>query len=283
MMSWDFGQVYKTIRTSKGLTQKQICGDRISRSTLARIEKGEIVPSFENMSFLLDQVNMSLEEFRYVCHYYQTSERQTILALSEKHTSFIDNTELIKLKKLCISYLKKHHDIPIEQLLDRLDIVTHVRKFGGYSQDEKFQKLTQKIWTNLEKQNTWYESDLKLLSNILFHFPLDSVKAITPQILDSLEKYKNYHNIKPLQYQLLTNLATIYLYNNLIEECLNITLITLELSQEIKRYDYLGFSQIRIGICRKDDNLINKGIKILSLTNETSLLKIMKEEVKKFR
>lgn len=282
-MRWDFGQVYKTIRTSKGLTQKQICGDRISRSTLARIEKGEIVPSFENMSFLLDQVNMSLEEFRYVCHYYQTSKRQTILALSEKHTSFIDNTELIKLKKLCISYLKKHHDIPIEQLLDRLDIVTHVRKFGGYSQDEKFQKLTQKIWTNLEKQNTWYESDLKLLSNILFHFPLDSVKAITPQILDSLEKYKNYHNIKPLQYQLLTNLATIYLYNNLIEECLNITLITLELSQEIKRYDYLGFSQIRIGICRKDDNLINKGIKILSLTNETSLLKIMKEEVKKFR
>lgn len=50
-MRWDFGQVYKTIRTSKGLTQKQICGDRISRSTLARIEKGEIVPSFESMIF----------------------------------------------------------------------------------------------------------------------------------------------------------------------------------------------------------------------------------------
>lgn len=282
-MSWDFGQVYKTIRTSKGLTQKQICGDRISRSTLARIEKGEIVPSFESMIFLLDQINMSLEEFRYVCHYYQASERQTILALSEKHTSVIDNTELIKLKELCVSYLKNHHDIPIEQLLDRLNIVIHVRKFGGYSQDEKFQTLTQKIWKNLEKQDTWYESDLKLLSNILFHFPLDSVKAITPQILDSLEKYKNFHNIKPLQYQLLTNLATIYLYNNLIKECLDITLITLELSQEIKRYDYLGFSQIRLGICRKDDDLIKKGIEILTLTNEFTLLKIMKEEVKKFR
>lgn len=282
-MRWDFGQVYKTIRTSKGLTQKQICGDRISRSTLARIEKGEIVPSFESMIFLLDQINMSLEEFRYVCHYYQASERQTILALSEKHTSVIDNTEFIKLKELCVSYLKNHHDIPIEQLLDRLNIVIHVRKFGGYSQDEKFQTLTQKIWKNLEKQDTWYESDLKLLSNILFHFPLDSVKAITPQILDSLEKYKNFHNIKPLQYQLLTNLATIYLYNNLIKECLDITLITLELSQEIKRYDYLGFSQIRLGICRKDDDLIKKGIEILTLTNEFTLLKIMKEEVKKFR
>lgn len=282
-MRWDFGQVYKTIRTSKGLTQKQICGDRISRSTLARIEKGEIVPSFESMIFLLDQINMSLEEFRYVCHYHQASERQTILALSEKHTSVIDNTELIKLKELCVSYLKNHHDIPIEQLLDRLNIVIHVRKFGGYSQDEKFQTLTQKIWKNLEKQDTWYESDLKLLSNILFHFPLDSVKAITPQILDSLEKYKNFHNIKPLQYQLLTNLATIYLYNNLIKECLDITLITLELSQEIKRYDYLGFSQIRLGICRKDDDLIKKGIEILTLTNEFTLLKIMKEEVKKFR
>ena len=136
-----------------------------------------------------------------------------ILALSEKHTSVIDNTELIKLKELCVSYLKNHHDIPIEQLLDRLNIVIHVRKFGGYSQDEKFQTLTQKIWKNLEKQDTWYESDLKLLSNILFHFPLDSVKAITPQILDSLEKYKNFHNIKPLQYQLLLTCHHI-LYNN---------------------------------------------------------------------
>lgn len=65
----------------------------------------------------------------------------------------------------------------------------HVRKFGGYSQDEKFQTLTQKSG-KFRKQDTWYESDLKLLSNILFHFPLDSVKAITPQILDSLENIK---------------------------------------------------------------------------------------------
>lgn len=43
-MRWDYGQVYKKIRQSKGLTQQDVCGDMLHRSTLANIEKGKLSP-----------------------------------------------------------------------------------------------------------------------------------------------------------------------------------------------------------------------------------------------
>ena len=43
-MRWDYGKIYKEIRKSKGLTQEEICGDFLARSTLARIESGQVVP-----------------------------------------------------------------------------------------------------------------------------------------------------------------------------------------------------------------------------------------------
>ena len=35
-------KIYKEIRKSKGLTQEEICGDFLARSTLARIESGQV-------------------------------------------------------------------------------------------------------------------------------------------------------------------------------------------------------------------------------------------------
>lgn len=282
-MRWDYGKVFQEIRKSKGLTQEDVCQDFLARSTLARIESGNTIPKFDTMIFLLNQINMSLEEFKYICNSYHPSKRQEILNVAANYNTIVGTQELEKLKIKCQDYLKTHHDVPIEQLLDRLKVAIHIQKFGGYSKDKEFQATTQKIWSYLEKQDTWYESDLRLLSNILFHFSLDTIKEITPKILESIAKYEHFHNIKLPQYQLLTNLATIYLYNNLKNECRDITVITLELAKNLKRYDSLALSQVRLGICRKDDELIHKGMELLRLTEETDLIQTLEEEIKNFR
>ena len=62
-MRYDFGKVYKEIRESKGLTQEEICGGVLSRTSLSKIESGKTTPKYENMEFLLRQINMSFEEF----------------------------------------------------------------------------------------------------------------------------------------------------------------------------------------------------------------------------
>lgn len=282
-MRWDFGKVYKDIRQSKGLTQEEICGDMLARSTLARIESGQVIPKFDTFIFLLQQINMSLEEFEYICNVYQPSERQKLLNIANNNLSITDNTELLSLKQQCQEYLQTHHDIPIQQLLDRLTVTIHVREFGGESKDTTFQGTTQKIWHYLEKQNTWYQNDFKLLLTILYHFPLETLKTITPKILINLVKYTNLYNIKPLQLTLLTNLASIYLDNHQTKECETFSLEALKLAKELKRYDFLGIAQVRLGICRDDNSLIDKGMSLLRLTEEEKIFEALEKEVAKHR
>lgn len=105
-MRWVFGKVYKDIRQSKGLTQEEICDDMLARSTLARIEGGQVIPKFDTFIFLLQQINMNLEEFEYICNVYQPSERQKLLNIANNNLSITDNTELLSLKRQCQEYLQ---------------------------------------------------------------------------------------------------------------------------------------------------------------------------------
>ena len=99
-MRWDYGKIYKEIRKSKGLTQEEICGDFLARSTLARIESGQVVPKFDTMIFLLRQIDMTLEEFKYICDYYQPSQRQKILnSLYNQGESIVGTKGLLQLKR----------------------------------------------------------------------------------------------------------------------------------------------------------------------------------------
>lgn len=98
-----------------------------------------------------------------------------------------------------------------------------------------------------------------------------------------MAKYEDFYQNKPNRLKLLTNLSTIYLYNNLQKDCEKFSAMMLQLATELKHYDSLGLSQIRLGICRKDDDLINKGLELLRLTEETTLLESLEDEVKKYR
>ncbi len=74
-----------------------------------------------------------------------------------------------------------------------------------------------------------------------------------------------------MQLTLLTNLASIYLDNRQTKECETFYLEALKLAKELKRYDLLGIAQVRLGICRDDNSLIDKGMSLLHLTEEEKI------------
>ena len=283
MFTWNFGSVYKTIRRSKGLTQKKVCGGFLSTTTLSKIENHHVVPSVEHMIFLLDQIDMSVEEFHYICNLYQPSKRQKIFSQYRKVAQKPKIDEIQSLIDCCNDYLSKQHDVPVEHLRDILTIVLFIRQDGAYKKDRDFEQLTEKIYRYLDKQDTWYMSDLKLLQTILYAFPVENLPQLTKRIFANLEKYKNFQNIKESQINILTNISTIYFYNKLKNECEEVTSKILDLAKELKRYDSLGFAQVRLGICRGDDTLIENGLALLRLTDEQALLTMLEEEVKKYR
>ena len=282
-MRWDYGKIYQQIRKSKGLTQEEVCGDYLARSTLAHIESGKAIPRFDTMIFLLHQIDMTLEEFKYICNLYQHSERQVILNTYQNLSPVVGVRDLQNLKERCESYLKTNHSIPIDHILSSLNVLILIRKNGLKHSSLEFKNYTQKIWSYLEKQDTWYENDLRLLHAILYYFSIETIHSISDKILESLQKYKQYRNIKSSAFSLLSNLSTIYLYNGFKDSCEEITLRTLELAKELKRYDSLGFAQVRLGICRGDEALVEKGLALLRLTDENELVAMLEDEVQKYR
>ncbi len=278
-MRYDFGKVYKEIRESKGLTQEEVCGDVLSRTSLSKIESGKVTPKYENMEFLLRQINMSFEEFEYICHLYQPSQRTEIMQTYLNMSSTLGTSELETLFQKCQDYLKTHHDLPIEEIRDMLEIVIHIRQHGTEQLSNQVKQTVQKLWEKIEKQDTWYENDLKVLNTILFSFPIEHLHLITEKILQRLEVYKNYQHLYDLRMAILLNLSTIYLYHQDKNMCQQICYTLLEDAKNKKSYDMLAICYVRIGICRDDAKLIQKGFSLLELTDETSILAFLKKEV----
>ena len=278
-MRYDFGKIYKEIRESKGLTQEEVCGNVLSRTSLSKIESGKVTPKYENMDFLLRQMNMSFEEFDYICHLYQPSQRTEIMQTYLNMNSIIDGSGLVDFFETCQNYLKTHHDLPIEEIRDMLEVVIHIRQHGTEQLSDQVKQTVKKLWEKIEKQDTWYESDLKILNTILFSFPIEHLHLITEKILQRLEVYKNYQHLYELRVAILLNLSTIYLYNQDKNMCQQICYTLLEDAKNKKSYDMLAICYVRIGICRDDAKLIQKGFSLLELTDETSILAFLKKEV----
>ena len=278
-MRYDFGNVYKEIRESKGLTQEDVCGSVLSRTSLSKIESGKTTPKYENMEFLLQQINMTFEEFDYICHLYQPSQRAEIIQSYLNMSSILGTSELEKLFQKCQDYLKTHHDLPIEEISDMLEVVIYIRQHGTGELSNHTEQIVKKLWRKIEKQDTWYESDLKILNTILFRFPIEHLHLITGKILQRLEVYKNYQHLYDLRMAILLNLSTIYLYNQDRNMCKQICYTLLEDAKKKKHYDRLAICYVRIGICTDDAKLIQKGFSLLELTDETSMLSHLKKEV----
>ena len=281
-MRYDFGKVYKEIRESKGLTQEEICGGVLSRTSLSKIESGKTTPKYENMEFLLRQINMSFEEFDYICHLYQPSQRTEIMQTYLNMSSIIGSSGLVDFFETCQNYLKTHHDLPIEEIRDMLEVVIHIRQHGTEQLSDQVKQTIQKLWEKIEKQDTWYESDLKILNTILFSLPIEHLHLITGKILQRLEVYKNYQHLYDLRMTILLNLSTLYLYNQDKNMCKQICYTLLEDAKNKKSYDRLAICYVRIGICTDDSKLIQKGFSLLELTDETSMLSHLKKEVETY-
>ena len=281
-MRYDFGKVYKEIRESKGLTQEEVCGGVISRTSLSKIESGKVTPKYENMEFLLRQINMSFEEFDYICHLYQPSQRTEIMQTYLNMSSIIGSSGLVDFFETCQNYLKTHHDLPIEEIRDMLEVVIHIRQRGTEKLSDQVKQTIKKLWEKIEKQDTWYESDLKILNTILFSLPIEHLHLITGKILQRLEVYKNYQHLYDLRMTILLNLSTLYLYNQDKNMCKQICYTLLEDAKNKKSYDRLAICYVRIGICTDDSKLIQKGFLLLELTEETSMLSHLKKEVETY-
>ena len=279
-MIWNFGEVYKFIRKSKGLSQSDICSDELSRSTLSKIENNKLMPSFQIMDYLLKQINMTFDEFEYICNRYKPSTRYILIGKISSSLNNYKTSDINKIILECQEYIKVNNDLYIESLIDILMLKEQLS--NSHNINQSIEEIAESIWKKLEKSDEWYFFDLTLLNNILFYFPFESVKKLTDRIVKQLEKFSDYKNSNDSQCRLLINLSTIYLYNLDFKECVAILEKVYSIIENLNRYDYLAIYLIRRGICQKDSKLVEKGRSLLELVEEKDLLKELEEEIVRF-
>ncbi|HEM3542191.1 helix-turn-helix domain-containing protein [Streptococcus suis] len=273
-MRWDYGSVYKSIRKSKRLSQEQICGDFINRTTLVRFEKNQTIPSYELMRFLLKQVDMTFEEFEYLCNYYQPSQRQQLLYdidnLRNPTTKMMED-----LINRCHDHLKKEpNDGPIRRKCQLLETVVAVRNSTSFNQlSEEAETLSKLLWSELEQYDNWYHNDIILVGTLLSKISsLDSLEETTNLLLKRLEKYKDYKRIQPTILSLYQQLSLFTLEQKQYSKSTFFATKLMELAKQEKRYDQLARAYVYLGIAQNKQELIDKGLQILELTDEQALL-----------
>lgn len=276
-MKWNFGKIYKKIRKSKNISQSEICSDELSRSTLSKIENCKLMPSYQTMDYLLKQINMTFDEFNYLCNEYSPNLRDKLIHRIENVLQNYDEGELNSLINDCIKYLKTNNDLYLEEMLNVLLIDKRLKKSRDF--DELSKELAKSIWKKIKKSEEWYFNDILLLNNILFIFPFPVINELTSKLLDQLEKYDNYKDSKDIICRLIINLSTIYLYNDDLEGCNHILEQYSDLIYSTKRFDYIAIFLVRHGIVIKNKNIVDKGISILSNFDENDLLMDLKKEV----
>lgn len=255
----NLGNNYKIIRKNKGYTQKEVCQDKLTIATLSKFENGRSMPSYSLISHLLYQVNMSFDEFEYLCAIENFDEEKQLLS---KFETIISNSEIKATRDLkinCEKYLSHHQSKKIEEL-----------------------KMILELWNTLAVKKEWYISELKLLNQILFYFPDDLIFDVTDRILERLTEYDLFQKMAILKTSILINLSTVYLYHSQVERCEEILQWAYCEAQKLKRYDFISICLIRLGICQTDKKMIKKGMTFLQLANETEMEKEFIKEIKIF-
>ena len=59
----DLGEKLKKVRLDAGLSQRQVCGERITRNMLSQIENGSARPSMDTLRYLADRLGKPLGYF----------------------------------------------------------------------------------------------------------------------------------------------------------------------------------------------------------------------------
>ncbi|MDG4505813.1 helix-turn-helix domain-containing protein [Streptococcus suis] len=273
-MRWDYGSVYKSIRESKHLSQEQICGDYLNRTTLVRFEKNQTIPSYELMRFLLKQVDMTFEEFEYLCNYYQPSQRQQLLYDIDNLRNPTTKT-MEDLIKRCQDHLKKEpNDIPIHRKCLLLETVVAVRKSSSITQlSDEAETLSKLLWSELERYDNWYHNDIILVGTLLSKISsLDSLEETANLLLKRLEKYKDYKRIQPTILSYYQSLSYFFLEQRQYNKSTFFATKLMDLAKQEKRYDQLARAYVYLGIAQNKQELVEKGLQILELTDEKRLV-----------
>ncbi|EHW1518791.1 TPA: helix-turn-helix domain-containing protein [Listeria monocytogenes] len=285
-MERTLGETIKFIRTSKNVSQKEVCLDNISRSALVKIESNKMIPSSLTLEFILLQLGIQQEEFALIRNNFELNTRQALLEKFNNINTSIRIKQWLSLEQEMKHYLRKQTDSVIKEYLSIVKALIIIETEDNY---KKASQHVEHIWKRISKNEVWFMDDIQLLTCIFFMFENQVALTISQRLLKQTEKYLHMDNIKRIQANTLMNISTLYLnqkdYTNALE-FINQTIHT------AKKYEYFTlwlFAQGTQGIlhCLEHNPeigipLIKKSLHQLKTIDQLDIAKALENDVSNY-
>jgi len=154
-----FGETIKEIRTARGITQSELAGSLINRTTLSKIENSFEEPSYENATKLINRLGITQIEFDYIRNDYQLNAKEQIIF---DFFNIAYNSEANKIASL----LNRCEQFPNDQEIQKIKVI--LKAFNASSLREA-RSLVIPLWkSQVSKTDNWNVLDLYLLNMRLF-------------------------------------------------------------------------------------------------------------------
>lgn len=278
-----FGATLKSIRKNRNMTQKELIEGIVQQGTYSRIEKDQLQISAELLVQLVERLNISLNEFLYIHHQYEATEREKILKDYREMELTLPNEIKDQLHNI-EHYLKRQPDNGVELLFDSFRALLILTQEDDL---EAVRAIAEHIWERVQKLDHWYIEDMELLNSIIVLFPLDTAIHITTTAIKRLNAYDDYErDITYLKLYFQLNLTLLFLENEEYEACIEWLDRTYKKFKRKLTYQSLGYIYTYKAIChlhlnRPYEEEIRKLETLMDLFDDREVLFFLLEEIAK--
>ncbi|MBC6361727.1 helix-turn-helix domain-containing protein [Lactobacillus apis] len=266
-----FGETIKEIRTARGITQSELAGSLINRTTLSKIENSFEEPSYENATKMIKRLGITQIEFDYIRNDYQFNAKEQIIF---DLFNIAYNSEVNKIASL----LNRCEQFPNDQEIQKIKVI--LKAFNASSLREA-RSLVIPLWkTQVSKTDNWNVLDLYLLNMIFFVFDDDTMIGISNRAIKTIEE--KYPFLKSLETNFVLNKAAILMNRQNFDDAAMILVKAITLAKATFRYDKLLMAKGRLAICQKDKKEALYCLKVLKEIEADDVYNGLKNEIEQF-
>lgn len=209
------GKVIKHIRLSKNLKSQNVYDSILSRPAISRFERGLSDTTTEKLFKILNNLNISLDEFHFIYNDYKINTDHAFL---DEYFRAFYSEDLQKLKDLK-DITKKEYKITNK--INQLHYLALCELTLNYLSHTQKSKESFDILKNyLLKCEEWTYYELMLFTNSLDFFPEELIIVLYKRTKEKLKKYSRLKRFNNEVFSLISNILVVFITKNNMEQCI---------------------------------------------------------------
>lgn len=202
-----YGRMVRELRINKGIKQKELYQDIMSKSYAIRFEKGEHEISFFLLEKILEKLPMQVDEFLYLANGRRLS---TIEWFYSEYGQRGNENDIAGLESLITEYERKEADPQLKKVRSaevtaRIQQLRYFERYGVFSKEGIDPAVLVIIKERLAAIQLWTIEDLAFFANTLDYIEYEEKLTYFRLLLPALDRYRDFERGRKVICTLLIN------------------------------------------------------------------------------